>query len=450
MTSINRAMASNDQKKLTISFWMKRSKLSTEQWILTSYYSGSYWGDIRLQTDDTIRFTDYRNSYIMNLSTNAKLRDVNGFYHILCSFDNSVGSPQAKIYINGELQSLSANTNYSQNATTSWNTDYNLHIGNNGNGGSAFKGLISDFYFIQGYEYAPTVFGETDATTGEWKPKTNVSVNYSATGTNSCHLKFENSANLDLDSGNNNVSFTTSGTLTKTEDNPSNVFATLNPLQIPMPSETPTFENGNTRVYGNSSHWLRSYGNLGANSGKWWYELYIGTADASGRIGWDSIDKINDGDDNYHSGLTIQQTTGTVRGGIVGTAAYSPNAVQLPADGGGNATFAQGDYLGMGLDLDNNTITVYKNGSALATNWSYASYNTSIKSSTYGTFVSPSVNWYSGSGNQNIYDFNFGNGKFGSSAQLTGTTYTDSNGQGVFKYQPPTNYLAWCTKNLNV
>ena len=38
-----------------------------------------------------------------------------------------------------------------------------------------------------------------------------------------------------------------------------------------------------------------------------------------------------------------------------------------------------------------------------------------------------------------IAEFNFGNGIFGST-QLTGTTYQDSNGRGIFKYQPPTNF----------
>jgi hypothetical protein len=203
-------------------------------------------------------------------------------------------------------------------------------------------------------------------------------------------------------------------------------------------------------VRGNSNNWNRAYGTIGARSGKWWYELYIGTQDTGGRIGWDSIDRINNyNTETYYSGLTIQSGTGSVRGGRLGASTYSPDAVQLTADGGGNATFAQGDYLGMGIDLDNNTITIHKNGSALATNWSYNSYNSSCKANTYGHFVAPSVNWYSNSGHQNIYDFNFGNGKFGSSAALTGTTYTDSAGRGVFKYQPPTNYLAWCTRNLN-
>jgi len=43
--------------------------------------------------------------------------------------------------------------------------------------------------------------------------------------------------------------------------------------------------------------------------------------------------------------------------------------------------------------------------------------------------------------------FNFGNGRFAGTA-LTGTTYTDDNSQGIFKYEPPDGFRALCTKNL--
>ena len=42
-----------------------------------------------------------------------------------------------------------------------------------------------------------TSFGETDVTTGIWKPKSAPSVTY---GTNGFFLKFDNSANMGLDS----------------------------------------------------------------------------------------------------------------------------------------------------------------------------------------------------------------------------------------------------------
>jgi hypothetical protein len=87
---------------------------------------------------------------------------------------------------------------------------------------------MSHFHFIDGTAYDASAFGETDATTGIWKPKTSPSVTY---GTNGFFLKFENSGSMGLDSSGNANNFTVNGTLTQTVDTPSNVFATLNPLE---------------------------------------------------------------------------------------------------------------------------------------------------------------------------------------------------------------------------
>lgn len=438
--------------KSTISCWVKRGKLGAEQYIWGWGENNSSDAYLRFDSGDNIECNiDGAGS---NYNSTELFRDVNGWYHFVVSLDgaNATANLRRRIWVNGvQLDDGNSAVGTFSAAVMGWHSSQDLWIGANprqqqASAHSYFDGIISHFHYCSNYSYAASDFGEFDSTTGEWKIKTAPNVQYGSEG---FFLKFENSSNMTLDSSGNNKSFNTSGTISSTKDNPSNVFCVMNPLQKPFATNDMSFENANTRVYGNNNDWLRSYGTLGANKGKWWYELYIGTGDTSGRVGWDSIDYINDGTDSYYSGLTIQQGNGAVRGGIRGTAAYSPDAVQLPADGGGNATFSQGDYLGMGIDLDNNTITIHKNGTALATNWSYNGYNSSCKANTYGTFVSPSVNWYSSSGNQNIYDFNFGNGKFGSSAALTGTTYTDSNNEGVFKYQPPTNYLAWCTKNLN-
>ena len=73
-----------------------------------------------------------------------------------------------------------------------------------------FDGQMAHFHFADGQSYAPSTFGETDATTGIWKPKTSPSVTY---GNNGFFLKFDNSANMGLDSSGNSNNFTTSGTI---------------------------------------------------------------------------------------------------------------------------------------------------------------------------------------------------------------------------------------------
>ena len=70
-------------------------------------------------------------------------------------------------------------------------------------------------------------FGETDSTTGEWKPITSPSVTY---GTNGFFLKFENASSFGEDSSGNDNDFTSNGSPTQNVDTPSNILATMNPL----------------------------------------------------------------------------------------------------------------------------------------------------------------------------------------------------------------------------
>tara|TARA_Y100000592_G_scaffold37248_1_gene58955 strand:+ start:446 stop:1807 length:1362 start_codon:yes stop_codon:yes gene_type:complete len=449
-TYLTRTISTNNptgRKTMTFSVWLRRGNSNAVHCIFATG-TGSERDMILFESDGKLQFSRYNNSYIYHLKTNRKFRDCSAWYHFVFVYDStqSTSSDRLKIYVNGVQETSFHTASYpSQDYQSNYSqSTYTQTLGRDTDGNQPFEGCMSHVHYIDGVALAPTAFGSFDNVTGNWMINTSPNVTY---GTNGFFLLKDDNSNLDRGGSNN---FTINGTLSKTQDNPSNVFCRMNPLQFPLGGDAPAFEYSGTRVRGNSNNWNRAYGSLGARSGKWWYELYIGTQDNSGRIGWDSIDRINNyNTETYYSGLTIQTGTGSVRGGRLGTSAYSPDAVQLPADGGGSATFAQGDYLGMGIDLDNNTITIHKNGSALATNWSYNGYNSSCKANTYGHFVAPSVNWYSSSGHQNIYDFNFGDGKFGSSAALTGITYTDSAGRGVFKYQPPTNYLAWCTRNLN-
>ena len=82
---------------------------------------------------------------------------------------------------------------------------------------------------IDGTQELPGInFGSTDSTTGEWEIKTTIT--YSVAYGNNGFLILKNGNSLTDESSNSNNFTLGGGTLTKTEDCPSNVFATLNPL----------------------------------------------------------------------------------------------------------------------------------------------------------------------------------------------------------------------------
>ena len=58
---------------------------------------------------------------------------------------------------------------------------------------------MADLYYIQGQVYEASTFGSINSTSGEWKPNPSPTIDYSSTGNNSFHMKFEDASNLDLD-----------------------------------------------------------------------------------------------------------------------------------------------------------------------------------------------------------------------------------------------------------
>lgn len=456
---ITRTLAQNNQKLLTISLWVKLAEIQ-EQDLVTSYFSGAYWGSLRFASDGRLSFQDYRNGYLLNLKTNAQYRDTNAWYHIVANFDCSLSTPTAKLYVNGEEPSLQTSTIYSQNATTSWNTDYTFRIGEGSTlGGNDFEGVMSDVYFIQGYKYDASTFGETDSTTGEWKPILNPTINYGGTGSNSCHLKFENSANMDLDSGDNNLTFTTSGTLTQTQDNPSNNFAVLNRLDR---SRKNTNNGGDYLSKGNltfdttSSNGMMAIARstLGVQSGKWYWEAKI--IDNSRMSIGITKESIMGKTDPYYDLTDYLAVAMNLNGTITGR--YTGSAADEYATGTSNTA---NDVLGFALDMDNKELYIHKNGTYVS-NGSAVGIPTSGASRTGGLIdaltgsrddylpdgelIFPFVHDVSTSGAVKV-EFNFGSGFFGTTA--ISSEGTNASGIGKFEYDVPANFTALCTKGLN-
>ena len=135
-----------------------------------------------------------------------------------------------------------------------------------------FDGLMAHFHKIQGTSYQASTFGETDSTSGIWKPKVAPSVTY---GTNGFFLKFQDSSSLGDDSSGNTNDFTLSGNGRQILDTPSNVFCTCNNLTSNNASIS--YSQGNTTLYKASAAHAGVCGNLGVTAGKWYWEAKLDT-----------------------------------------------------------------------------------------------------------------------------------------------------------------------------
>ncbi len=386
------------------------------------------------------------------LDTNRLFRDVNAWYHIVVSFDStqSTSTDRAKIYVNGVQETSFAIENYpSQNYDSFWNSTNQFHIGSYIGTSNFYDGLISHYHFIDGTAYDASAFGETDATTGEWKIKTSPSVTY---GTNGFFILKDGNSVTDQ-SGNSNNFTVGGGTLTNTEDNPSNVFATMNPLAT---SSYATLVNGNTVAQGNNNaDYGHTFSTLSTgSSGKYYWEVYIenytGTSPFLG-IG---------NDDNPNIGRAINNSAAVSTGGsnYVSPSFNINNSGQIYIAGSVTATYdsyTKGDWISFAVDMDNGACYLAKNGT-----WMNSGVPTSGASKTGAitTWTAGSISGFlayaavyfgaGGIGNNSEAAFNFGNGYYGSVA--VSSAGTNASGNGIFEYDVPTGYTALSTKGLNL
>jgi hypothetical protein len=414
--------SSGNRKTWTWSSWCKFSQNTNIDTLLSVGADSNNRTKIirnNVQNGD-IRFLYSVGGVQYDLVTSALYRDVSAWYHIVVAVDTtqSTSSNRVKIYINGEQISVFDTANYlPQNTDTDINTTNAHYIGRYSYSASNYMdGSMSHIHFIDGTAYDASAFGETDSTTGEWKIKTSPSVSY---GTNGFFILKDGNSVTDQ-SGNGNNFTVGGGTLTKTEDNPSNVFATLNPLDVTADDEG-TYSNGNTTASGDGSfHQFRSTFYL--TTGKYYWEFKpttVGNAMEGGVVG-----------SNYAGGSGLRRH-------------YNANGYKYE-DGSSasyGATYTTNDIIGVALNLDDGELTFYKNGVSQGVAF------TNMLSTIGQDGWTPSFVLYNSTVN-----VNYGNGYFGTTAvsSNSGNGYSASENLGIFQHQPPTNYTALCTKGLNL
>ena len=436
-TTLTKTFGSTGNRKIfTISTWLKRA--STARNFILSTYEGSGFTDSNALnlSFDTSGIISIETGSSSLRQTSAVYRDVSAWYHLVLAVDTTqaTASNRLKLYINGsEVTSFTTNNNVAQNTDMAWNHIWLHRIGASSGSSLYFDGSMASFYSIDGQALTPSSFGETDATTGIWKPKS-----YSGSyGTNGFFLKFENSGSLGTDSSGNGNNFTVNGTPTQTVDTPTNNFAILNTLDNQSGSGSGSLANGNTYVaYSGGTYNTRS--TIGMTKGKWYWEVKavsgIQTGFIGARIGFmDLNDSYNNSALNSMEGASFAMYTHPTSG-----LARCVNGANTTVDA--NLTYTNSDIISVALDCDSNIGYWYRNGSLIST------YDFSAYASVGQYILTPTLS--NGSGNSTpTYALNYGNGYFQTTA-VSGN-YADGAGYGKFQYQPRTGHYAMCTRNLN-
>jgi hypothetical protein len=417
--------------KCTLSVWIKRSKLSgNDEIIIGEYTDASNRAKLLFNADQLHFFQKTGGSTTADVKTTRVFRDSNAWYHIVVAFDTtqSTNTDRIKFYINGVQETAFDNTTYPSlnNKIRINDSSITQLIGYAGTTNTYFDGVMSHIHFIDGTAYDASAFGSTDATTGEWKINTSPSVTYGNNG----FFILKNGNSVTDQSGNSNNFTVGGGTLTKTEDCPSNVFCTMNALDKSY-SGTAALSNGNTTVTGDGTWQNMRLGTIGVNTGKWYWEM-----------------KINSGNNaNIHFGIVPETWNMNYSSAYYGQTGYYAFYIggEKYANGSsssGSGTFTNGDIVGIALDLDSatKTLSVYQN-----TQVSGSVVN--LDATFDGQFWRPMFMGNNSSATA-IGDFNFGNGYFGTTAVSSAGTNASNN--GIFEYDVPTGYTALSTKGLNL
>ena len=437
----------------TVSFWIKRTTIGATQRIISARVDGNNESTFYFSSSDQLNISStVSGATKCDIKANRLFRDTNAWYHIVVQKNTTLATAndRVKIWVNGvEETNLTRSTTQVQNEEDFFlKSTATNEIGRRpSNNDQHFGGYFSHFCVVQGSVIAPTSFGETDSTSGIWKFKSPSGVSF---GTNGFHLKFENSGALGTDSSGNSQTWTSNGNLKQALDTPSNNHATM---------ATPTWYDGTISTGGNSvstnqTSYRYQTASIGVNKGRWYWEAKLTTLADYALMG------ITDSPAPSNAGTTW----------ILGSGAYDYSVVYNTAGGNGheynnagtNPTntpgawmggFSQGDIVTFALDLDSATKKFYigvggswANGSG-STNQTFGNasgFSIIIPENTDGGFYFPACGDYGGG--TSVFDFNFGNGFFGTTA----ISSAGSNGNGsLFEYDVPSGYYALNTKNLN-
>ena len=453
-TYLTRTPSSTGNRQIfTFSAWVKRSSITTSDTLFYTGPNAATSGMISLRFTSSGTINVYQTDIGSFITTNRLFRDTSAWYHIVLAIDTTQATPddRRKLYINGVQEtSFSTSTEINRNLSLSVNTSGQLqrigtYADSSGTLENQFNGSMSYVALVDGTAELPTIFGETDSVTGQWKIKTDITPSV-AWGTNG-FLILKNGNSLTDESTNTNNFTLGGGTLTNTLDCPDNVFATLNPLENFYSNYT--YAQGNTAVASTSSNRTYVTSTLAMPSGKYYWECKLdatigdsGGASTSVYVGITGQTPISPS--QFPSDGTcfncVMNTNGQVysNGSTIGSAMGS--------------SWATSTFVMMAYDADNNKMYFGKDGTWLnsgdptsgATGTGAFTPTTAASATPIGVYMPMwGVDFNASYGTS----FNFGNGYFGTSAVTSAGTAGST--PGTFEYDVPSGYQPLSTKGLN-
>jgi len=251
--------SAGNRKTWTWSGWVKRSKFDATRRTLFRVNSSpeTHISFAESAQGNAEALFIYGASGGPNLLTTAVFRDPSAWYHIVVVFDTAqaTASNRVKIYVNGaQITTFNSSTYPDPDYLGGINTTGLHAIGASATPSEYHDGYVADIHFIDGYAYDPSYFGETNATTGVWDPKT-----YSGSyGTNGFHLDFaDNSAAtaaaLGKDTSGNGNNWTPNNLSVSSVSVSYGRLATSGSDAPSSPQGTPTYTTGSTAILNASS-----------------------------------------------------------------------------------------------------------------------------------------------------------------------------------------------------
>ena len=421
-----------NKKTFTVSTWVKRSNISSHKNIWSAgQYQSTAMVQVFFESDDTIHVSQFNagGGQQARLTTNRLFRDVGAWYHIVAVWDTaqSTNTNRLKLYVNGVQETSFSTSAYpDQNDNTGANTNnIPITIGNRHGSSLFFSGYQCECVLLDGTATAITDLGEFDEDSGIWKP---IDVSGLTFGTNGYYLDFKDASNLGNDA-NGGTDFTENNltAIDQSTDTCTNNFATINSLDNFYAAAT--LSEGNTQIVTATTPECWITGTVGLSTGKWfWEQKVIGFSG-----GGTSITGIADRP-AAAANLDLGKTTfgwqytngGYLQHGDANLGTWT------------QTTYTTNDIIGTALDIDNNLIFFYKNGTLLNSGTGIAI--TAVASTANGFWFPAFGDYNSGSATLSV--------NFGSPSFAISSGNADGNGHGNFEYAVPSGYYSLNTKNL--